>query len=327
MVNLVEIPLNTLPGLEALPDEVTISGYADPNQFVPTRNPNYVFRLEDVRVLVGFLNSDSPDGLMLHGDHGSGKSSVVHQFHAYINRPLFYISGHRSLEFEDLLGQKEIIGGDTQTLDGPLLQAAQYPYATFLLEEVDRAPSQVSVALNPILDGYPIVNTLDSGNRVVTGEGFNVMFTSNTCGNGDMTGSYNSAVVMDKSFLDRVLAHEIWYPSPDQEFAILRKAVDTNVGDDLLRRSISFANDVRYIYSERTDDVSDTAKSLGVSETIDDTISTRALIRIWQTMLMFPNVDQPIIYALKLAVTSKCTREGAEAIEQIAQAHFASDPQ
>lgn len=327
MVNLVQIPLNTLPGLETLPSEIAFPGYADPNPYVPTRNKDYVFRIDDVRVLVGFLMSDSSDGLLLHGEHGSGKSSVVHQLHAYLNRPLFYISGHRSLEFEDLLGQKEIIGGDTMTLDGPLLQAAQHPHATFLFEEVDRAPSQVSVALNPILDGYAIVNALDSGNRVQPAEGFKVMFTGNTCGNGDMTGSYNSAVVMDKSFLDRVLAHEVWYPDPEQEFSILRKAVDNNVGDDLLRRSISFANDVRYIYSERGNKVSDTVKSLGVSETIHDTISTRALIRIWQTMSMFPNVDQPIIYALKLAVTSKCTRECAEAIEQIAQAHFANDTQ
>jgi len=326
MTNLVNIPLNTLPGLEALPPEASFAGYADPSPYVPVKNPDYVFRLDDVRVMIGFLVSDSTDGLLLHGEHGSGKSSVIHQLHAYLNRPLFYISGHRSLEFEDLLGQKEIIEGDTITLDGPLLQAANLPHSTFLFEEVDRAPSQVSVALNPILDGYPIVNALDSGTRVVPAEGFKVMFTGNTSGMGDLTGSYNSAVVMDKSFLDRVLAHEVWYPDPEQEFAILRKGVDANVGDDLLRRSIMFANDVRYIYAERSGDASDLAKNLSVDDTISDTISTRALIRIWKTMLTFPSVDRPIIYALRLAVTSKCAPECAEAIEKIAEAHFADDP-
>lgn len=325
MTNLVQIPLNTLPGLETLPPEVAFDGYADPNAFVPAKNPDYVFRLADVRVIIGFLMSDSTDGLLLHGEHGSGKSSVIHQLHAYLNRPLFYISGHRSLEFEDLLGQKEIIDGDTITLDGPLLQAASLPHSTFLFEEVDRAPSQVSVALNPILDGYPIVNALDSGTRVVPAEGFKIMFTGNTSGMGDMTGSYNSAVVMDKSFLDRVLAHEVWYPEPEQEFAILRRSVEANVGDDLLRRSIKFANDIRYIYCERNNDVSDKARAMEVHNTISDTISTRALIRIWKTMLTFPNVDRPIIYALRLAVTSKCAPECAEAIEKIAEAHFADD--
>ena len=33
----VPMPLNTLPGLEALPPEITIPGYDRPNDFVPRR--------------------------------------------------------------------------------------------------------------------------------------------------------------------------------------------------------------------------------------------------------------------------------------------------
>jgi len=104
--------LNELPGLSALPDEATALGYKKANDYVPRRDPDYIFRVDDVRVVYGHLNADTPEGLMLSGPRGSGKSSVIHQLHAYLNRPLFYVTGHHSLEFEDLLGTKEIVDGE-----------------------------------------------------------------------------------------------------------------------------------------------------------------------------------------------------------------------
>lgn len=317
-----DIALNTLPGLEDLPDGVAIPGYAEPNEYAPKRDPNYVFRKEDVRVIVGHMCNESPEGLMLVGPKGSGKSSLVHQMHAYLNRPLFHFTGSRTSEFEDLLGTKEIVDGDTLTMDGPLIQAASMPFATFLFEEVDRAPSALSVALNPLLDGYDIVHVLDSGRRIRPTDGFRFMATANTNGQGDMTGDYNSANVMDTSFLDRNWCHHVWYPTPQEEFRILRTAVDPEIGDDPLHRSINLANDVRYLYTGRDNEVSTSGQSVGGAGRIHVTFSTRALIMLWRVMALFPNVEQPIIHALKLVVTNKCTPECAEAIHKLAEAHF-----
>lgn len=324
-MKMVNIPLNTLPGLEALPDDVTLPGYSETNNYIPDKDPNYIFRLDDVRVLFGHLTSDTRNGLLFTGPKGCGKSSVFHQLHAYLNRPLFYINGHASLEFEDLLGTKEIVDGDTITMDGPLVQAAQMPYATFLFEEVDRARSSVSVSMNPILDGYDIVHTLDSGRKIKPAAGFNCWFTSNTNGQGDLSGDYNSANVMDTSFLDRNWCYEGWYPSPEDEFKILRQSVDPEIADEQLHQSVAFANDVRYLYTRRDAEASSTAQQLGVGETIHATVSTRALVMIWEIMSIFPMVDNPIAHALKLAVTSKCTPECAEAIQRLAEASFAGD--
>jgi cobaltochelatase CobS len=322
-MNMVDIPLNTLPGLDSIPDGVTVPGYPKANDFVPKKDPNYIFRVDDARVLLGHLTSDDPAGMLFVGPRGSGKSSVIHQFHAYTNRPLFFMSGHSSMEFEDAIATREIVDGDTITLNGPLLQAAEMPHSTFLLEEVDRARTTVSVGLNPILDGYDIVNTLDSGRRIKPAEGVRMMFTANTNGQGDVTGDYNSAVVMDTSFLDRVLCHNVWYPSPDEEFHILRQAVGSQIGDDEIRKSITFANDVRYLFTNSEAEASSEAQSLGVGGAIHTTVSTRALIRLWAQMAIYPNVASPIIHALRLVVTNKCTPECAEAIEALAEAQFA----
>lgn len=323
-MNIVQLKLNELPGLSALPDEVTVPGYANPNEYVPNRDPNYIFRAEDVRVVIGHLTSDSSHGLLLWGDKGAGKSSVIRQLCAYLNRPLFYVSGHSSLETEDLYATKEIVDGDTISLDGPLLQAWKMPHAIFLFEEVDRARSAVTVSLNPLLDGYDLVNTIDAGVRVPRAEGVRMMFTSNTNGMGDMTGDYNSAVVMDTSLLDRVWAHQVDYPEKDQEFDILRQSVDPKVGDEELRRSIDFAKDIRYLHSGQDSEVSDVIRALDVGGAIHTTVSTRTLLELWHVMCKFPSVPSPMLYALRLVVTGKCTRECAEAIERIAESHFAS---
>lgn len=322
-MNMEDKPLNALPGLESIPDGVTVPGLVEANDYVPSKDPNYVFRIDDVRVVIGHMMSEGPEALLLTGPRGTGKSSVIRQLHAYLNRPLFYASGHQSLEWEDLLGTKEIVDGDTFTTNGPLVQAAEMPYATFLFEEVDRARATVSVSLNPVLDGYGIVHTLDAGRRIQPQQGFRFMATANTNGQGDLTGDYNSSVVMDTSFIDRTWCHEVWYPSPEEEFAILRQAVDSAIGDEELHRSIAFANDVRYLYVGRDQQASDGARSLGVGESIHTTVSTRALIMLWQVITVFPNVDSPIIHALKLVVTNKCTSECAEAIERLAEAQFA----
>lgn len=325
MLAMEAFPLNQLPGLESIPDGITIPGYKKANDYVPKKDPNYIFRLDDVRIITGHLTSQYPAGMLFVGPKGSGKSSAIHQLHAYTNRPLLYISGHSSLEYEDMLATKEIVDGDTIALDGPLLQAAQMPYSTFLFEEVDRARSCVSVALNPVLDGYDIVNTLDNGRRVRPAEGFRVMATANTNGQGDISGDYNSAVAMDTSFLDRVLCHEVWYPSPEEEFSILRKAVDPQIGDDEIRKSITFANDVRYLYTNRDKEASPAAQALSVGGAIHMTVSTRSLAYLWEQMSIYPNVSSPIIHALKLVVTNKCTPECAQAIEQLALAQFAGE--
>lgn len=317
-----DIALNTLPGLEDLPNEVTVPGYIEDHDWIPRKDPNYVFRKDDVRVILGHLCSDSPNGLLLVGPKGSGKSSLVHQIHAWVNRPLLHFTGSRSSEFEDLLGTKEIVDGDTLTMDGPLVQAASMPFCTFLYEEVDRSPSAVSVSLNPLLDGYDLVHTLDSGRRIRPAEGFRFMATANTNGQGDMTGDYNTANVMDTSFLDRNWCHSVWYPTPEEEFRILRAAVYSEIGDDQLHRSIRLANDVRYLYTGRDNEVSSSGQQLGVSGTIHTTFSTRSLIMLWHVLSLFPNVDSPIIHALKLVCTNKCTPECAEAIEKLAEAHF-----
>lgn len=316
---MIDIQLNTLPGLESLPDEITFPGNEKPCQDTPPRFDGFVFRVDVVRPILGWLSASSSDGLLIFGDRGCGKSSTLRQLHAYLNRPLFSASGHSQQEFDDLLGTKEIVAGDTIAYAGPLLLAANKG-ATFLWEEIDRAPETASVGLNSVLDGYPIP-TLDGGVFVSPKPNFRVAATANTSGSGDMRGDYNTANVMDSSLTDRFWVFECFYPTEDEELSILQKAFGDQFGEQDLRTSIRLANDVRYLYSGEKGKATGNASNIDEAS-IDTTFSTRSLVRMWEVLEAFGSVDKPLEFALGIALTNKIGKTSREAILQLATAHF-----
>lgn len=324
-MQLVEMQLNTLPGLESVSDTVTIPALSEPNEYVPEKDPYCVFSLDIVRNIVGFLQKPTPGGLKFTGPTGAGKSYQARQFHAYTNRPFFWVSGHDTVEFEDLIAIREIVDGDTLTSYGPLTQAAMMEHATFLFEEIDRAKSSCTVGLIPILDGYDIVNTLDGGTRIKQQPGFKFMATGNTSGNGDLTGEYNTAQVADAALSRRFWDHKVNYLEPEHEFRVLRRVVSPQYEDDNLRRSIALANDVRFLHMGQTNDASAVAQADAGRNAIHTTFSTDTLIEFWQAMEIFSSVPNPVEYALKLVLTNRCTPECSEAIHRLADAQFAGD--
>ena len=319
---MIPIKLNTLPGLEILPDAVTVPGNPHPVPFSPPIDPHHVFSVDVVRPILGWMLYDSPDMLLLFGDRGSGKSSSLRQFHAHLHLPLFSVSGHRRLEWEDLLGVKEIVDGDTITMDGPLIQAWRVG-ATFLFEEIDRAPEETSIGLNPILDGYPLINVLNGGEIIPRMAGARCAATANTNGSGDVRGEYNTAHILDQSLMDRIQAVRVDYPTPEQELALLKRKLGDAIPDTLLQQSIAMANDIRYLHSGRTDRLSDRVQA-SMAPTMETTLSTRSLLRLWNLVILYAGVEKPLFYALDIAVTNKCSEVCAEAIRKIAEAHFAA---
>ena len=318
---MIPIKLNTLPGLESLPDAVMVRGNPHPVPFSPPIGPDHVFSVDVVRPILGWMLYDSPDMLLLFGDRGSGKSSTLRQFHAYLNLPMFSVSGHKRLEWEDLLGVKEIVDGDTITMDGPLTQAWRVG-ATFLFEEIDRAPEETSIGLNPILDGYPLINVLNGGEVIPRIAGARCAATANTNGSGDVRGEYNTANILDQSLMDRMQAVRVDYPTPEQEFALLKKKLGDAIPDAMLNQSISMANDIRFLHAGKTDRLSGHVQA-SMAPTMETTLSTRSLLRLWNLVILYAGVEKPLFYALDIAVTNKCSEVCAEAIKKIAEAHFA----
>jgi len=90
----------------------------------------------------------------------------------------------------------------------------------------------------------------------------------------------------------------------------------------MLHQSIAMANDIRYLHSGRTDRLSDRVQA-SMAPTMETTLSTRSLLRLWNLVVLYAGVEKPLFYALDIAVTNKCSDVCAEAIKKIAEAHFA----
>ena len=252
---MIPIKLNTLPGLESLPDAVTVRGNPHPVPFSPPIDPDHVFSVDVVRPILGWMLYDSPDMLLL-------------------------------------------------------------------FEEIDRAPEETSIGLNPILDGYPLINVLNGGEVIPRIAGARCAATANTNGSGDVRGEYNTANILDQSLMDRMQAVRVDYPTPEQEFALLKKKLGDAIPDAMLNQSISMANDIRFLHAGKTDRLSGHVQA-SMAPTMETTLSTRSLLRLWNLVILYAGVEKPLFYALDIAVTNKCSEVCAEAIKKIAEAHFA----
>lgn len=281
----VDFQLNTLLGLEQLPDHATTLKRKEKEPNVPKLNPKFVFMVDRVRLMDGFVNLPGTDGLLICGPKGCGKSIAIHNFFAAINTPYYFHSGHEDMIFDDLVGTKEIIDGDTVAIDGPLTKAIKKG-CPFVLHELDRCRPEVSVALNSLLDGYPLINSL-TGESIEINKGFKFLATANSNGLGDLTGEYLSAKGMDQSTIDRLLIDEWTYYPKDVEIEIIRNELGNTAPDVLIETIVDFANTLRFAL-----------KKDALNEPVS--VSIRSTIRILRALFAYQNHEDHVHYAIKI---------------------------
>lgn len=175
-----------------------------------------------------------------------GKTTLVVQFHARLNYPLVVFNGSKAVEAADMLSHKELIGGDTVDVDGVLLDAAQKGVSV-LVNEADAIDPEQFVGFHDLFsDGVATVP--GTGVQVRAKPGFAAFVCANTFGAGDMTGLYRGTQTQNAAFMDRFLASEATYPSPDVEAAIVKSRV-TDIPKDALDIMINFANKTRQAFA------------------------------------------------------------------------------
>jgi len=107
--------------------------------------------------------------------------------------------------------------------------------------------------------------------------------------------------------VDRIQAVRVDYPTPEQELALLKRKLGDAIPDTLLQQSIAMANDIRYLHSGRTDRLSDRVQA-SMAPTMETTLSTRSLLRLWNLVILYAGVEKPLFYALDIAVTNQVQR-------------------
>lgn len=294
-----------------------ITGYEPGSEYVPDVDPNYRFDKGVLRDLMVWwsmnLAGTNTDGMYLFGPTGAGKSAAFINFCGLLNIPMYEKTIYEGMELDVLMGRTEIAGGDTVFMHGviPLAMGVTNEPGILVLNEIDRADSEVLTGLYEVLAGRPLV--LDAaGHEVVKPlQGFCFGATGNT-NMGGADDDYSNANKQDLAFIDRFWKVKVGYLPKDVELNIM-ESVLPELNPELRVKMVDIANDIRSLHTEG-------------ENRIPLTMSTRTLLR-WGQMthayhfLSDMNIS-PISYAMDRALLNVADGPTRTAIVNVAELHI-----
>ena len=210
--------------------------------------------------------------LFITGLSGNGKTLMVQEVCARLNRE--YVRANITIETDedDLIGGFRLLNGETVWHDGPVVTAMKRG-ALLLLDEIDLASNKI-MCLQPVLEGSSIY-IKKIGKWVHPAKGFNVIATANTKGQGSDDGRFIGTNIMNESFLERFpVTIEQSYPTGKMEEKILNNefAKHDKVENDFSGNLVKWADVIRKTFYEGG---------------VDEIISTRRLVHIVNAFAIF----------------------------------------
>ena len=173
---------------------------------------------------------------------------------------------------DDLIGGFRLLNGETVWHDGPVVTAMKRG-ALLLLDEIDLASNKI-MCLQPVLEGSSIY-IKKIGKWVHPENGFNVIATANTKGQGSDDGRFIGTNIMNESFLERFpVTIEQSYPTSKMEEKILNNefAKHDKVENEFSGNLVKWADVIRKTFYEGG---------------VDEIISTRRLVHIVNAFAIF----------------------------------------
>ena len=172
------------------------------------------------------------------GLSGNGKTLMIEQVHADMNKELIRVNITIETDEDDLLGGFRLVNGETKFVPGPVIEAMEKG-CTLLLDECDLGSNKL-MCLQPVLEGKGVY--LKKVNKWITPkDGFNVMATANTKGKGSEDGRFIGTNILNEAFLERFA---VTIEQPYAAAAVEKKivlgsmkkygAVDENFADNLV---------------------------------------------------------------------------------------------
>ncbi len=216
------------------------------------------------------------------GLSGNGKTFGIEQSCAHLERKLVRVNITTETDEDDLLGGFRLVDGNTKWYDGPVIRAMKTG-SILLLDEVDLASNKI-MCLQPVLEGKNVF--LKKINELVQPvDGFSIVATANTKGQGSDSGKFIGTTILNEAFLDRFpVTFEQVYPSEKIETKILRNvfqfyAVKEKEYEGFIKPLLLWAKNNRENFQEGN---------------CSEVISTRRLVHIAQAYSIFKNKIQAI---------------------------------
>jgi len=292
-------------------DVYQMSAEHDFQDYIPAIDEYYHFDPEATHsILAGLMFNKK---VLLHGAHGTGKSSHIEQIAARLKWPCLRINLDGQLSRADFVGRDAIVIENGQQITcfkkGLLPFAIENPFI-LILDEYDAGRPEVMFVLQRLLEENGQL-TLTEQNQVIRPHPqFRIFATSNTVGTGDSTGLYHGVHYINQAQMDRwSLTVQLNYPpAPLEAEIILEKtpSLQNEQGKDTITHMVNLATMIRTSF---------------MADDIGNTISLRTLLNWADNIQLFGDIRQ----AFRLSYFNRCDESDKPKISEFFQRCFGED--
>ncbi len=245
---------------------------------IPNKSKTYVKwgHYKDIATIIG---SKMFYPVYITGMSGNGKTMMVEQACAELNREYIRLQITPETDEDDLIGGFRLSNGETVFAKGPVIKAMEAG-AILLIDEIDRGSNKL-MALQGVLEGKPVL-IKKTGELISPAPGFNIIATSNTKGKGSEDGRFIAASIIDEAFLERfTITVEQPYPNANVEKKIVLKHMELfgNVDEEFADNLTKWSAAIRKTFDDGG---------------VEEVISSRRLCHIVQTFAIFKNRKKSI---------------------------------
>ena len=181
-----------------------LKAFSKKNEFVPEIDKDYKFdRDTTLAILAGFKYNKR---VIVHGYHGTGKSTHITNVAARLNWPCIRVNLDSHISRIDLIGKDAIVIKDgkqiTEFQEGILPFAIQNSVA-LIFDEYDAMRPDVAFLMTKVLEAEGGLTLLEKNKVIKPNNYFRLFATANTIGLGDTTGLYTGTQQINQAQLDR----------------------------------------------------------------------------------------------------------------------------
>ena len=184
--------------------ELKVEGFSKKNEYVPDIDKHYKFDRDTTLAIIAGFNYNKK--VIIHGYHGTGKSTHIEQIAARLNWPCIRVNLDSHISRIDLIGKDAIVLKNnkqvTEFQEGILPWSMQNPVA-LVFDEYDAMRPDVAFLMTKVLESEGGLTLLEKNKIIKPNNYFRLFATANTIGLGDTTGLYTGTQQINQAQLDR----------------------------------------------------------------------------------------------------------------------------
>ena len=291
--------------------DMEVDAFSKKNEFVPEIDKDYKFdRDTTLAILAGFKYNKR---VIVHGYHGTGKSTHITNVAARLNWPCIRVNLDSHISRIDLIGKDAIVIKDgkqvTEFQEGILPWSIQNPVA-LIFDEYDAMRPDVAFLMTKVLEAEGGLTLLEKNKVIKPNNYFRLFATANTIGLGDTTGLYAGTQQINQAQLDRWnIVTTLNYLSLENEMAIIlakNKNFNNPKGKEKISNMIKVASLTRKGF---------------IAGDISTLMSPRTVLHWAENTQIFKDIG----YAFRVTFLNKCDEIEKNIIAEYYQRCFGED--